>query len=408
MVSVRVDPNGLPDDIAAQLFQAWVQVGAADLNLTQSGSSANADGRTLSFGSPTGANFVLARSGREFSIQCADGIEEVVIQAILADAAEKASAQEYGDATVYQTQMTVRSFDLGSPMHFMRMLGDQVHIEGSRRLSDVVILDFEEGLVTNAPPGGLLFAPPTRVDVTIFAPGPCHSALSAQVAGSCTEVVAATCALATGRPVDYDPPMFPAEAPDAAAAQQRRTDPTILGLARDSVSLDVFRDLLATGGMDSVLRMRGSLLAYHAALKQTVPDVAVMLLVSCIETLIAPTQEWGKRKVTQRFIKALVQMCPEAVGALVEHANTEVAFNYRRRGNTARRRAELLDCIYGSRSLPTHRGLRTSLASIFVISGPDSMRVALLSDLARKAIIAFLQAPRSSVVGHPPIEGTVE
>jgi hypothetical protein len=36
------------------------------------------------------------------------------------------------------------------------------------------------------------------------------------------------------------------------------------------------------------------------------------------------------------------------------------------------------------------------------------MRVALLSDLARAAILGYLQAPRSFLVGHPTVDATKE
>lgn len=44
-----------------------------------------------------------------------------------------------------------------------------------------------------------------------------------------------------------------------------------------------------------------------------------------------------------------------------------------------------------------------------ILAEPGTMRVALLSDLARGALLAFLQAPRSSLIGHPifdPVQPT--
>jgi hypothetical protein len=216
--------------------------------------------------------------------------------------------------------------------------------------------------------------------------------------------VAAIIALATGRGVDYEPTLFPADVEATTHARARKRDPAILGLARDSISLDAFRELPARGGLDAMVRVRGSLLAYHAALKQASADVAVMLFVTSIEALISPRHAWGKDKVTQRFRKSLIELCPDAVDALLGHANVEQAFGYVRRGGLGRQRRELLDLIYETRSLPTHAGLSLSGPFMGMLGSTASIRVALLSDLARAAIMAFLQAPRSSIVGHPGVD----
>jgi hypothetical protein len=206
-------------------------------------------------------------------------------------------------------------------------------------------------------------------------------------------MVAAICAFAAGRAVDYYVPQFPAPAADAATATGRRHDPAIPGLARDFVSLDVFADLPALGDLDAVLRVRGALLAYHAALKQTSPDVAVMLLVTAIEALISPRHEWGKLKVTRRFQKSLLELCPQAVDALLAHDNVEQAFDYKKRGGVNWQQRDLLDRIYETRSTPTHTGLGLSATGMAILATPDSMRVALLSNLARAAILGYIQDP---------------
>jgi hypothetical protein len=95
------------------------------------------------------------------------------------------------------------------------------------------------------------------------------------------------------------------------------------------------------------------------------------------------------------------------VDALVNHANVEQAFGYRRKGGKEARRRQLLDRIYELRSYPTHEGLGLSGVGLFAIwTEPGNMRVALLSDLARGALLRFLQAPGSSLIGHPIFEQT--
>lgn len=406
MAQYTIAPAGLPDEVACMLFDAWVySIAAPRFELTQYGSGGRgSQTRKPSFGSPTGKHFVLHESGLDVTVDEAVDAPDDAIQAILDEAGAHVAAGDFGAGVVYHSEMTLATMNpLSGVMHLMRTLGDQVHIEGSRRLSDVVLLDFEEGLLANAPPQGLLFAPASKVQITIFAPGPCGSDLSSTFAIGVAEFVAAVCALATGRAVDYTPMIFPADEDATLRARTRRGDATILGLARDSISLDVFGELQAKGGIDAMLRLRGSLLAYHAALKQTSADVAVMLFVTSIEALISPRAAWGKEKVTQRFVKSLIELCPEAVDALLRHANVEEAFGYTRKGELPRQRRELLELIYETRSLPTHTGLSPSGPLMGMLGSTESMRVALLSDLARAAILTFLQAPRSSVIGHPGI-----
>jgi hypothetical protein len=212
------------------------------------------------------------------------------------------------------------------------------------------------------------------------------------------ETVAAICAFASGRPVEYKLPVFPVRTEEELARLKvLRHDPAVLGLARDGISLNIFNFPL-----DTILRLRGSLLAYHAALQQLSPDVAGMLFVTAIEALFSPRAEWRKEKATQRFIKSLIELCPEAIDQIASHANVEEAFSWKRKGGQALQRKEMLDAMYESRSDPTHAGLGISNTGVFSgMASPGGMRVALLSDLSRAAILEFLKAPRSSLIGHP-------
>lgn len=399
----RIDPAGLPDDAARTLFEAWVLDLARERfgNLGW-GTDGDGEGRTVTVGDQEGDHFVLRWSGLGISIVASTGIESDIVQSILESASARVTAQDSGTPVIYSVEMRLTEFDfMSGAAHFMRVLGDQAHIEGSRRLGWDILLDFEGGLLSDAPVPGFLLAPPSKVQVTIFAPGPGPSEWSQRAAAGCAEVVAAVCAFATGRPVEYQVPRFPAENAYAERAVARKHSQEIMGLARDSVSLDVFGELLMLGGPDAVLRVRGALLAYHAALRQTTPDVAVMLFVTAIEALISPHPEWGKVKVTTRFIKSLIDLCPYAVDALLAHDNVEQAFEYRKRGQVKRQRQDLLDRIYQMRSIPTHTGLALSATGMTILGTPSSMRVALLSYLARASILCFIRAPRSSVIGHP-------
>ena len=180
-----------------------------------------------------------------------------------------------------------------------------------------------------------------------------------------------------------------------------------MNLARNHVSLDNFNEFAALGDLDGINRVRGALLSYHAALQQASPDVAMMLLVSSMEALIVPRPEWRKEKATKRFIEGIDALCHSVVEQLVNHPNVERAFSYVKRGGPRARHRQLLDTIYALRSIPTHSGISpTGGAIMSMLDSPGSLKVALLSDLARGAILSFLQAPWSSLIGHPMFETT--
>jgi hypothetical protein len=284
---------------------------------------------------------------------------------------------------------------------FMRILSDQVVIKDRRRLGSRVLLEFSPEPPKD-PAVPQLFASKTEIKVTIFVPGPTASVLTDRVAGAMTEMIGGVCALALGRVVEIPMVVFPAELAEAEVARSLRYDNSILNLARDGISLDVFDEFMALGSLDGLLRVRGALLSYHAALQQASPDVALMLLVSSLEALVVPRPAWRKEKATKRFIVMINKLCPDVVDTLVDHANVEHAFDYKRHGGPNARRRQLLDRIYEIRSNPTHSGIGLSgVGLLSIMAEPGTMRVALLSDLARGAILAFLHAPRSSLIGHP-------
>jgi hypothetical protein len=403
--------TALPEEVNSLLFAAWVQSFAeVQFGLQQHGGGPTADGAaTHSFGSPTGANFSLRRSvNGSWSLASAHQISEGDIAAIIETSKERLAAGDFGGDVVYQTSMHVPAFAITQVMmsNFMRILGDQVPIAGMRRLGSRVLLEF-----TPIPPENIqapqLFAPETNIKITIFAPGPAASDLTQKISSGVLEFVAGICSLALGRVVEPELMIFPAKPEDATEARARRFDNSILNLARNGISLDVFDEFAALGGADGLLRVRGTLLSYHAALQQSSPDVALMLLVSSLEALIVPRASWRKDKATKRFIEGIEKLCPEAVDSLVHHANVEQAFGYRQKGGPAARRRQLLNQIYELRSTPAHSGLGLSSAGMLsMLVEPGTMRVALLSDLARGALLAFLQAPRSSLIGHPMFEPT--
>jgi hypothetical protein len=144
----------------------------------------------------------------------------------------------------------------------------------------------------------------------------------------------------------------------------------------------------------------------HEAQRQNNADAATMLYVAAIEALISPvTQlEWRKESVTRRFREGVLSLCADAVDDLLAHDNVEQAFHFRKQGRNKWQRRQLVDHIYDLRSVPTHTGVSPTQVGMMQLIGDSSMRVALLSDLARSALHGYLQGPCSFLAGHPEIE----
>jgi hypothetical protein len=63
-------------------------------------------------------------------------VSEDIVQTILEDASARVAAADGAEPLVYGVEMTHTPFDFVSgSLHFARILGDQRHIEGSRRAS---------------------------------------------------------------------------------------------------------------------------------------------------------------------------------------------------------------------------------------------------------------------------------
>jgi len=148
MKKFKLPQNHAPQELTTLLFAAWVQLLAEQrLALPQHGSGRTAQGQeTYSFGDAADKNFVLelALNG-EWQLHSSHGLAAQDVQAIVSDALEKVVAGDFGDGVVYQTTMQAKAFaiNLVSASQFARLLGDQVAINGLRRLSDSILLKFQ-------------------------------------------------------------------------------------------------------------------------------------------------------------------------------------------------------------------------------------------------------------------------
>jgi hypothetical protein len=401
----------LPPRAQNLLFIEWVLYFAHErLGISQWGSGGQQSQTTMTnseftVGSPTDLHITIKRTPDDsrWHLAISDPRQEEALQYILAQANDRTSRNDLGSGVWYSTVLTTSSLNFLSDfgLQFARTLGDQVRIIGSRRLSDRVLLEFSEEAGSENEP--MPFAPQTSIEVDVLAPGPTAGPFSDEIAGDLVETVRVICTFALGRPVDGPLALFSSDEEKAEAARQKQHHSSILDLARNYVSLDLFGYVMSYGGPESVLKARNALLTYDAALRQANHDVATILFVTAIEALIPPPMDWRKERVTARFVIAVQELCPQALEEILAHANSELAFGpIKQRQNRRKVYESLLGRIYDMRSSPVHAGLSITPRLFAHGSGADAtMRIALLSDLTRAAILAFIQAPRNFLVGHP-------
>ena len=389
----------LPEEYRKLLLMQWIhKISGQELSTTQFGQSGD-QWQFMKY--PEGDGFSV--SWPSCDIEVSGATKRDVAEAIVERATVAVCAGELGEETWFSSGFTSEVPDVfGTPAQFVRNMGDKRVIEGWRRLSDAVLVEFTPEPVEDPSP---LSAPQTNVRVFLKVPGGGSGPFSLKIAADALEFVRLICAFALGRPVSGAVGVvFPAEDEDRLLADERQQDHTnVQTLARNGIPLDPFAHLASLGGAGAALRYRGSLVAFDAAMEQKNPDVATILFVSSIEALLSPGTEWRKERLTARFIKAVLDYNTEAVDAILQHPNMEMALGFRPKGGPSRRRQDLLGHIYDLRSTPVHAGPAMALGLLGAQSQEGQLRVALMSDLAQGVILAFLTAPRSSLVGHPEI-----
>lgn len=177
------------------------------------------------------------------------GIDPQKVKAVVSAAAIRTRANDSGEDLVYRAMMECHNppISTGMMLNMFRVMGDQVRITGAWRLFDVVLIDFSEDPPSQ--PGQIFLPPDVKITATLFVPGPAPGPMARKVANATFEIVSAICALALGRPVEITSlAHFPVSPEIAEQQRARRYDASILGLTRNSVSLDIFGELMALGG----------------------------------------------------------------------------------------------------------------------------------------------------------------
>jgi hypothetical protein len=271
-------------------------------------------------------------------------------------------------------------------------------------------LEFKEAPSKETNPDQPFLAPRAVVQVHMAMPGPAHGFFSDFVAHSVIEPISSICGFALGRPVDPPAVLFPSEDGESDEADKRRLDMSVLTLARKGVSLDIFSHLSRAGGLALSSRARSALITFDAAMRQERDSVASILYVVAAESLSVPSAKWREQRLTARFVDFYLRELEQALDAIVAHGNFEEAFDIRRHGKGPESlRKRLLLKIYSVRSRQVHEGLLPTYRGMFgVHTGGADMQRALIHDFAEAAVLSYLSAPRSSLIGHPGLYPTLK
>lgn len=393
------------------LLADWLArlAGEAGLEFSQFGTS----GEAFTLGSP-----------KDFSVR-AEFIEDepylrfvpseprhdVLISKLVDEASSLVASGDFGGTVWYSTEVHETVFSMATPQFMgplLQRLGNQTRISGWRRLGGEILLEFTEEAPEGDGDNPPLLAPKAVVKVHIAAPGPRAGFFAAHIAHGVLELVGAICTFALGRPVGLPHTVFPAKDETWAGLDERRADRKVLTLARKSVPLDIMRWAGRPGGFSIFERLRSALLTFDAAVKQDHDAVGSILYVVAAESLTTPEPSWRKEKLTKRFKEFYDELMPDAVDEIVRHANFEEAIGVRRGERTERAlRRETLERIYSFRSGQLHEGLKPAYRGMATLDPAVQVRRGLFSDFAEAAILRFIQAPRSSLIGHPGLSETL-
>lgn len=331
-----------------------------------------------------------------------------IVDAIVPQAIRRVENGDFGGHVWYSAELHETELKLTFPFSgpFFHRLGSQTRIVGWRRLSADVLLEFVENIPDGWGDKHEIFAPKAVVHVHIAAPGPCEGHWSTRLAHGILETVAAICTFALGRPVVLPQTVFPAQAEMVSELDGRRADARIGTLARKAVGLDIFTPLAIPGGFEFFSRARAALLTFDAGVHQERDAVACILFVVAAECLTTPNARWRHSKLTKRFMDFFEELMPGDLDQIVAHGNFEEIFDIRRGARTAAAlRRRLLDRVYDYRSGHLHQGLQPSYERLSAAMDPtDAVRRGLFAEFAEAALLKYLSAPRSSLIGHPGLE----
>lgn len=388
-----------PDFQTGLLMVSWFHhLAQSRLGLTAQAGTSGSDalGRPENFqlGDPTGHNVTVWRTRGSWVFDPSRGLRRETVRAIAEEAVARARTGDSGDGVWCHLGIHSSGQDLlrTGMLHFHRLLGESSPHAGWFGLGDRILVFLD---VTSAP-GGLSAFADVSGQLYVRGFGPTRGALSEITALALFEFARAAVSFSTGHAFTSDPMLMPmpAQRDDLAAILASRPAELLV----NGRSLDVMSLLNVADAGETYRNLRSALFTWESAIQQTNPEVAAVLLVASMEALASLPLDvrWRQDRVTNRFVAVLRQVAGAKLDEIAMHPNAADVFGAVSNGK------QLAGRIYEYRSRLAHSGVSRSDLGVGMGS-IGSTGVALLSELARDAIVAYASRPFVSLVGHPDI-----
>lgn len=348
------------------------------------------DTRNVSVTAPTDGNQIVVEGPTD--------LKSTLLQIAL-DSRMRALAGMTGNPVWWQIGFESKpDWTEAASLHMFRTMGQYKRYDGNWKLGSDAVLKFKQ-----LGESGLQMFPNQTVVLVFQSPGPGHGPFGANVARTWATFMRALVALASAAPVSGLNLLSPARDAFLAEALLLRTDNTTPELQIDGKRVwERVARLYHCGAREAFDRFFGALQAYEQALSQRNAGASIVFFVTAIEALTVPNAPWKQDRVTKRFVEFLLEACPEAIDEVLKHTNFGQAFG------RPMNRKQFADHLYKLRSSPVHTGRLGQITSAtFLDDDGASMRVALVSDVARAAIMRFLDVPFSVLTGHPAFDSMI-
>ena len=286
-------------------------------------------------------------------------------------------------------------FVASTALHFARGLDHARRLVGRVGFGSAVLLDFSAP--ESSQPTLALFSP-VHAKAYFLIDGAYAGPYTSRIAEDWIPTVRACVSFCLGTPVHIGKfrPLGPEEEVDLVATL--KSSPVGQQLAIEHFPLgDALQTFVTLGAAEAAHRVFRAIACFETAMQQGNEAATTIHLVTAVEALARPNYKkaWHNR-VTQRYHEFLQTCIPDKIVEVLGHLNLSSAFP------TVKSKEELVAAIYDARSAAVHSGHTGEFHEFF--GGDRAIRVMLIADLVRSAIIEFAKRPFTSLVGHPSVD----
>ena len=379
------------------LFQDWFLLFAKNkLDITGQGSGG--DTWRLNLSSKQSVNITYRTEEKVIEIQSPIEVGPVVEE--IADIACKEfqnnspTPGSWWSASFYSAQMTI---DQNSLLHMFRNLGTFKRSPEKLRMGKFALLLPKDETGEHPP----LF-PKLNINVIFISPGASGGPFSRSQAEKIIPVINAVLSSCFGTPLMPSPAIFPAKEDKINMANQELRTANIPEVGFEGLPIWSFLHACHTYGAGELAdRLIGAMMAYEAGMLQRTDHSTLLFFVSAIEALTVPNLNAAKtQRLSKRFSYFLEEFCSQEIHKVMNHANFEQAFG------KIESRKKFIRELYNLRSQPVHTGHFGNYSGM-LLSDDQSLKVGLVNDIVRLAIVSLIKCPVSLLWGHPELDPSV-